>query len=82
MKTNIKTGLTDKEVTNNRNKYGSNKLTSKKKNTFLKLVIESLSDPIIKILLIALAIKILFTSKNLVAIAPAIAPNAKNKLIP
>jgi hypothetical protein len=29
-----------------------------------------------------LAIKILFISKNLVAIAPAIAPNAKNKLIP
>ena len=60
MKTNIKIGLTDKEVINNRSKYGSNKLTSKKKNTFLKLVIESLSDPIIKILLIALAIKILF----------------------
>lgn len=60
MKTNIKTGLSNNEVISNRNKYGSNKLTSKKKNTFLKLVIESLSDPIIKILLIALAIKILF----------------------
>ena len=39
MKTNIKIGLTDKEVISNRSKYGSNKLTSKNKNTFLKLVI-------------------------------------------
>ena len=30
MKTNIKIGLTDKEVINNRSKYGSNKLTSKR----------------------------------------------------
>ena len=60
MRTNIKIGLTSKEVINSRNKYGSNKLTTKKKNTFLQLIIESLSDPIIKILLIALAIKIIF----------------------
>lgn len=60
MKTNIKTGLSSKEVSINRTKYGSNKLTTKKKNTFIRLVIESLSDPIIKILLIALAIKIVF----------------------
>ena len=60
MKTNIKTGLSSKEVSINRTKYGSNKLTTKKKNTFIRLVIESLSDPIIRILLIALAIKIVF----------------------
>lgn len=60
MKTNIKTGLSNKEVSINRTKYGSNKLTIKKKNTFIRLVIESLSDPIIRILLIALAIKIVF----------------------
>ena len=60
MKTNIKTGLSSKEVSINRTKYGSNKLTIKKKNTFIRLVIESLSDPIIRILLIALAIKIVF----------------------
>ena len=64
MRTNIKTGLSSKEVINRRNKYGSNKLTSKSKNTFIKLVIESLGDPIIKILLIALAIKVIFLFKD------------------
>lgn len=64
MKTNIKTGLSSKEVINRRNKYGSNKLTSKSKNSFIKLVFESLSDPIIKILLIALAIKVIFLFKD------------------
>lgn len=64
MRTNIKTGLSSKEVINRRNKYGSNKLTSKNKNTFIKLVLESLGDPIIKILLIALAIKVIFLFKD------------------
>lgn len=57
-------GLTDKEVIQNRNKYGSNILAKNKKNSFIKLIIESLGDPIIKILLIALAIKTLFLFKN------------------
>ena len=60
MNTNIKTGLSSIEVELSRKKYGSNKLTSKRKNSFINLVIESLNDPIIKILLIALAIKIIF----------------------
>lgn len=64
MKTNIKTGLSSKEVIKRRNKYGSNRLTSKSKNSFIKLVFESLSDPIIKILLIALAIKVIFLFKD------------------
>ena len=64
MRTNIKTGLSSKEVINRRNKYGSNKLNSKNKNTFIKLVFESLSDPIIKILLIAWAIKVIFLFKD------------------
>lgn len=53
-------GLTKEEVLNNRKLYGSNKITEKKKATILSLIIESLNDPIIKILLIALGIKILF----------------------
>ena len=57
-------GLSDKEVIESRKKYGSNKLINKKKNTFLKLVFESLNDPIIKILLMALGIKILFLFKE------------------
>ena len=64
MRTNIKIGLSSKEVINRRNKYGSNILTSKNKNSFIKLVLESLSDPIIKILLIALAIKVIFLFKD------------------
>ena len=51
-------GLNDNEVLASRKEYGSNEITKQKKNTFFKLLLESLGDPIIKILLIALAIKI------------------------
>ena len=51
-------GLDEKEVEESRKKYGTNEITKQKKNTFLKLLLESLADPIIKILLIALAIKV------------------------
>ncbi len=51
-------GLNDNEVITSRKKYGSNALTERKKNTFGHLLLESFGDPIIKILLIALAIKI------------------------
>lgn len=57
-------GLSSEEVIISRKKYGSNILTKKSNNSFFKLVIEALSDPIIKILLIALAIKILFLFKE------------------
>ncbi len=57
-------GLTDKEVIESKKKYGSNSLISKKKNSFIKLLIESLGDPIIKILLVALSIKVIFLFKN------------------
>ena len=53
-------GLTDEEVIVSRKKYGSNIITDKKQDGFFKLLIESLGDPIIKILLIALAVKIVF----------------------
>ena len=56
---NIK-GLTDEEVESSRKLNGSNTITHYKKHTFLNLIIESLTDPIIKILLIALGVKILF----------------------
>lgn len=60
----IKNGLTEKQVINSREKYGSNKITSKKKNGFLELLIESLGDPIIRILIIALGIKLVFLMQN------------------
>ena len=57
-------GLTDNEIVASRKEYGSNELGSYKKNSFIKLVINSIGDPIIRILLIALGIKILFLMKN------------------
>ena len=60
---NIK-GLTEKEVVDSRKKYGDNELTQKKKNSFIRLLLESLGDPIIKILLIALAVKVVILFQN------------------
>ena len=56
----MKTGLTEKEVLNNRKKYGSNEISKVGKESFIKLLLSTLGDPIIKILLIALAVKTLF----------------------
>ena len=57
-------GLTDKEVIESRKKYGSNTFTKKKQETFFKLLLETFSDPIIKILLIALGIKTIFLIRD------------------
>lgn len=59
-----KNGLTCDEVIKNRKKYGNNSLTKKNNDTFFKLLLETLSDPIIKILLIALGIKTIFLIKD------------------
>lgn len=57
-------GLSDKQVIANRKKYGTNEIKGVKKDTFFKLLIETLGDPIIKILLIALGIKTVFLIKD------------------
>lgn len=57
-------GLSDKEVEISRRKYGSNIISKKKENSFISLLIESLSDPIIKILLVALMVKVVFLFKS------------------
>ena len=57
-------GLTNEEVLINREKYGSNIFTKKKEDSFFKLLLETFSDPIIKILLIALGIKVIFLIKD------------------
>ena len=59
-----KNGLSNKEVLESRKKYGINRLSTRNNNTFIKLVIESLNDPIIKILLIALGIKVIFLFRD------------------
>ena len=57
-------GLTNEEVIINRKKYGSNTFSRKKQDSFLKLLLETFSDPIIKILLIALGIKTIFLIRD------------------
>ncbi len=57
-------GLSNEEVIINRKKYGWNMFTKKKQDSFFKLLIETFSDPIIKILLIALGIKTIFLIKD------------------
>lgn len=53
-------GLNDKQVVESRKKYGTNEISAGKKDGFLSLFWESLGDPIIRILLIALGIKTVF----------------------
>lgn len=57
-------GLTTKKAEENKKLYGTNEISKTKANNFLSLLIESLGDPIIKILLIALAIKLVFLFKD------------------
>lgn len=57
-------GLTNEEVVKSRIEFGTNELDIKKQKKFLNLLLESLGDPIIKILLIALAVKTIFLFKD------------------
>lgn len=58
------TGLNNEEVIKSRKKHGNNSIKLSKQNKFIDLLVESLGDPIIKILLIALAIKVIFLFKD------------------
>ena len=60
----MKNGLTKEEVIKNREQYGSNALENIDKISFLKKLLESLGDPIIRILIIALGIKMVFLIKD------------------
>ena len=57
-------GLTNVEVIKSRQEYGRNVFNKRKKDSFFKLLMETFADPIIKILLIALGIKIVFLIKD------------------
>ena len=57
-------GLNNDEVRESRKKYGNNSISGKNKNTFFRLFVETLGDPIIKILLLALVIKTIFLFKD------------------
>lgn len=57
-------GLTENEVIKSREQYGSNALENIDKISFFKKLLESLGDPIIRILIIALGIKMVFLIKD------------------
>lgn len=57
-------GLSQKEVEASRMKYGTNDFTHQGRRSFLRQYLESFGDPIIKILLIALAVNLLVTLKH------------------
>ena len=57
-------GLSNDEVIEKRKKYGRNEIIRTRKNTFFHLFIETLGDPIIKILLIVLAVKVIFLFRH------------------
>jgi len=57
-------GLTIDEISKSKDQYGDNQLGKRKRNTFFKQFIQSFNDPIIKILLIVLAVNVLFLIRN------------------
>lgn len=57
-------GLTDSEVAKSREKFGTNALMRLKSKGIIRRFFENLGDPIIKILLAALAIEVIFTFGN------------------
>ena len=63
MSLNLK-GLSDKEVELSREKYGSNSLMRVKGKGIVRRFFENLSDPIIRILIAALALEVAFTFGN------------------
>ena len=60
-----KNGLTDKEVLLSREKYGANRLKEYKRKSFFKCFLSNLGDPIIKVLIGALFINIIFMFPNI-----------------
>ena len=57
-------GLTESEVLESRRKHGENRLKRVKQRSFINRFLENLRDPIIKILLIALAVELIFTFRD------------------
>nr|MBQ4320024.1 cation-transporting P-type ATPase [Clostridia bacterium] len=61
-KTDPTTGLDDSEAVRSRKLYGTNEITRRKTNGFVKQFISNLGDPMIKILLGALALNLLLSA--------------------
>jgi len=54
-------GLTNQEVLESRKKYGANTLVKEKRKGFFRRFLGNLNDPIIKILIAALVVEVIFT---------------------
>ena len=65
MDNQIKKGLNSDEVIASRKEHGSNKMTKKKGKSFFRLFFENMGDPVIRVLLISLAVNIAFTFQNI-----------------
>ena len=57
-------GLTPGEVAESRARHGANRLTAKKKRGFLSRLLGNLGDPIIRVLLAAVAVEVAFTFRQ------------------
>lgn len=57
-------GLTEREVIASREAYGANTITRRKRKGFLRQYLSSFSDPVIRILLVALAVNVIFLFGN------------------
>ena len=57
-------GLTDKEVAESRERHGANVLKVRKKKSFIRRFFENLGDPVIRILLVALCVNLVFVFKG------------------
>ncbi len=63
--TDIKKGLSEAEVRASCERHGANKLPSEKKRGFFKSFFQNLSDPIIRVLIVALFLNIIFMFPNI-----------------
>ena len=57
-------GLSAREVSESRAQHGANRLTEKKKRGFLSRLLGNLGDPIIRVLLLAVLVEVLFTFRE------------------
>ena len=57
-------GLSDREVADSRRQHGTNRLTQQKGKSFFRRFLSNLNDPIIRILIAALAVNLLLMLRN------------------
>ena len=62
---NAATGITSEQAALSRQKHGSNKMTKKKSKSIFLSFLENLGDPVIRVLLISLAVNIIFTMRDI-----------------